>query len=212
MLGQIGDAPSLTALAKLARTEDTVLLGEIVTALSYSPNREADQRLLEIAASGKTAAKIAGAQSARRMVIGPKGFGDVTSAARLDFADAMLARVLDPHLVSYLGNIHEARALRTLASCLRQGVQSAAESMIRSAEGMSKLPPADAQIAATALKDVIEFIEVNKLRGGLEKHMSKDDNYVGWKALQARAGKALLKFHNPGAAPIKGFDYLELNP
>ena len=212
MLGQIGDAPSLAALAKLARTEDTALLGEIVTAVSYSPSREADQRMLEIAAAGKTAAKIAGAQAARRMVIGPKGYGDVTPAARMDFADAMLGHMLDPHLINYLGNIHEARALRTLASCLRQGVQSAAESLIRSAEGMPKLPPADAEIAANALKDVIEFIEVNKLRGGMEKHMSKDDNYVGWKALQARAGKALLKFHKPTAAPIKGFDYLDLNP
>ena len=210
LLGQIGDAKSLAALANLARTDDPVFLTEIVTALSYSPSREADKLMLEIAASGKNAAKIAGAQAARRLVIGPNGYGDVPSAARMDFAEAMLNHVLDAHLITYLGHIHEPRALVILSSCLRKGVQSAAESLISSAEGMQKLPPAEARTAAKALQDVIEFIEVTKLRGGMEKHMSKDDNYLGWKALQARAGKALLKIHQPGAEPIPSFDPLEL--
>ena len=210
LLGQIGDAQCLAALAKLARTDDPVILTEIVSAASYSPSREADKVLLDIAAAGKSAAGIASAQAARRMVIGPKGYGDVAPAARMDFADAMLNHVLAPSLINYLGHIHEARALRTLASCLRKGVQNAAESLISSAEGMKNLPPADADIATKALQDVIEFIEVTKLRGGLEKHMSKDDRYLEWKALQARAGKALLKIHQPGTAPIPGFDPLEL--
>ena len=45
----------------------------------------------------------------------------------------------------------------------------------------------------------------------MEKHMNKDDKYVEWKALQAQAGKALLKIHKPGSAPIPTFDPLELD-
>ena len=167
--------------------------------------------MLELAAAGPASAKVVGAQSLRRMVIRPKGYGDITGSERMDFADAMLNLVLDTRMISYLGHIHEARALRTLSSCLRKGVTSAADSLISSAEGMEKLPPAEAEIAAKALQDVIEFIEVTKLRGGMEKHMDKDDKYVEWKALQARAGKALLKIHKPGAAPIPTFDPLELD-
>jgi hypothetical protein len=77
---------------------------------------------------------------------------------------------------------------------------------------MENLPPADAKIAAKALQDVIEYIEVTRLRGGIEAHMDKDDKYLEWKALQARAGKALLKFHKPEAAPIEGFDTLLIEP
>ena len=36
------------------------------------------------------------------------------------------------------------------------------------------------------------------------------DGYV-WKALQARAGKVLLKVYKPGAAPIPEFDPLDLD-
>ena len=211
VLGQLGDTQSLATLAQLARTDDPDLKAAIVTAASYSPNRDADRILLDVAASGKTGAALAGANAARRMVIGPKGYGDVSPTARMDFADAMLNHVLAPHLISYLGHIHEARALRTLAACLRKGVESAAASLIGSAEGMEKLSAADADIATKALQDVIEYIEVTKLRGGMEKHMNKDDKYVEWKALQARAGKALLKVHKPGADPIPGFDPLELD-
>jgi hypothetical protein len=216
LLAQIGDPTSLAALAKLARTDKPAMmltekvLTEIVFALSYSPSREADKLLLDIAASGKTAAGIAGAQAVRRMVIGPKGYGDVPLAARMDFAEAMLNHVLDGNLISYLGRIHEPRALAILVSCLRKGAD-AAGSLISSAEGMQKLSPADAEIAAKALQDVIEYIEVTRLRGGPQAHMAREDNYVGWKALQARAGKALLKFHKPGAAPIPTFDPLELD-
>ncbi|MCE9520152.1 MAG: DUF6288 domain-containing protein [Verrucomicrobia bacterium] len=210
LIAQIGDAPSIAALRKAGQTKNTDELEQVVLALSYSPSREADKVMLELAALGPASAKVVSPQSMRRMVLGPKGYGDITGAERMDFADAMLNLALDHRLISYLGHIHEARALRTLASCLRKGAQSAAESLISSAEGMQKLPPADAEIAGKALQDVIEFIEITKLRGGMEKHMDKDDKYIEWKALQARAGKALLKIHKPGAAPILGFDPLEL--
>ena len=61
--------------------------------------------------------------------------------------------------------------------------------------------------AGDALRNVIEYIEVTYLRGGPE---GKDVKlYVKYKALQARAGKALLKVDKPEAAPIPTFDPLE---
>jgi hypothetical protein len=130
----------------------------------------------------------------------------------MDFAEPMLKLTLDPGLISYMSHIHEARALRTLMYCLEQGVSSAAANLITSAEGIKDLTPADAKIAAKALQDVIEYIEVTRLRGGVTAHMNKEDKYTEWKALQARAGKALLRFHQPEKAPIPGFDSLDIDP
>jgi HEAT repeat protein len=209
ILAQLSDAGSMAALKKVGEGDDMVAFAELVFALSYSPSREADQMLLDFAISSPTKAKIVGAQSVRRMVMGPKGYGDITSKERLDFADAMLRLNLDKRLISYLGHIHEPRALKTLMYCLRKGVSTAAESLISSAEGMGKLSNADGKIAAKSLQDVIEYIEVTQLRGGLD---GKDFRYYPmWKVLQARAGKVLLKVHKPEEAPIDGFDLLELD-
>jgi hypothetical protein len=211
LLARIGDEKSLAALNKLAAKDDPRLLADVAAALSYSPSREADQLMLDLAAASPKRAEIIAPHSVRRMVIGPRGYGDIPSAQRMDFADAMLKITLEPRIVKLLGSIHEARALTTLMFCLEKGVASAAESLITNAEGMEKLSPADGKIAAKALQDVIEYIEVTRLRGGIKAHMDKDDNYTGWKALQARAGKVLLKVHQPESAPIPGFDPLELN-
>ncbi len=211
LLARIGDGQSIAVLRKACKTDSLPELEQIVFALSYSPSREADKVLLELAATDAKSAKIAGSQSVRRMVLGPKGFGDVTGAEKMDFAEAMLKLALDSRLVAYLGHIHEARALRALMYCLEKGVSSAAESLIASAEGMDKLSPADGKIAAKALQDVIEYIEVTRLRGGVAAHMDKEDKYTEWKLLQARAGKVLLKIHKPESAPIPGFDPLDLD-
>lgn len=211
LLGQIGDETSLKALKKLAEKDDARTLADIATALSYSPNRAADALMLELAAASPKRAQIVAASSARRMVIGPKGYNDISSTARMDFADAMLKHHLEPTIIKLLGQIHEARALATLMVCLKLGVGTAAESLIANAEGMKNLSPADAKTAAKALQDVIEYIEVTRLRGGVKAHMNKDDRYTEWKTLQARAGKALLKFHKPEKAPIPTFDDLDLD-
>ena len=168
--------------------------------------------MLDLAASNKNSAGVVAPHSVRRMVIGPKGYGDITSTQRMDFAEAMLKHSLDSGIIRYLGRVHEARALRALMFCLEKGVESAAQNLVSSAEGMEKLSPADAKIAAKAIQDVIEYIEVTRLRGEVQAHMSKDDKYAEWKELQARAGKALLKVHKPETAPIPGFDPLELDP
>jgi hypothetical protein len=211
LLARIGDTPSLAALKKLAEKDDPQILNSVAAALSYSPSREADKLMVELAAASPKRAQIVSPHAYRRMVIGPKGYGDITGTQSIDFADAMLKITLEPNIVKLLGYIHEARALNSLMFCLRKGVASAAESLITNAEGMEKLSAADAKIAAKAIQDVIEYIEVTRLRGGVTAHMNKDDNYAQWKELQARAGKVLLKIHKPETAPIPGFDPLDLD-
>jgi hypothetical protein len=210
ILARIGDAKSIEVLRKASLSKDPKEFDRVTHALSYSPSREADQVLLEIAKSDPKRAQILGPHAVRRMVLGPKGYGDITDAQKIEFADAMLKFTLEHRIVKMLSTIHDARALRTLMYCLEKGVAYAAESLITNAEGMGKLSDSDNKIAAESLRNVIEYIEVTRLRGGMKAHMNKDDNYVGWKALQARAGKVLLKFHKPESAPIPTFDNLDL--
>lgn len=208
ILAQLADATSLAALKKEGQGDDMVAFEELVFAMSYSPNRETDKLLLDFAITGPNRARIVGAQSVRRMVVGPKGYGDVNTKETLDFADAMLKLDLNTRLISYVGHISEPRALKTLMYCLRKGASSAATSLISSAEGMGKLSASDSKIAAEALQDVIEYIEVTHLRGGVAGKDFRE--YPKWKGIQSRAGKVLLKVHKPQEAPIEAFDPLEL--
>lgn len=211
LLARIGDTKSIEVLRQVAATEDPKEFARVMFALSYSPSREADKVMLEIAAKNPKRAAIVGVYGDRRMVIGPKGYGDIESKDRMDFAEAMLKLTLEPRIIKLLGTIHEARALRALMFCLEKGIGSAAQSIVENAEGMEKLSPADAKIAAETLRHLIEYIEVSHLRGGIKAHMGKDDKYTEWKSLQARAGKSLLKFHKPETAPIPTFDGLDLD-
>ena len=211
LIARIGDAKCIETLRKAAATDDPVEFNRVMLALSYAPTREADKVMLDIAAANPKRAQIIGPHAVRRMVIGPKGYGDVTSAQRMDFADAMLKFTLEPRIVKLLGTIHEARALSALMFCLKNGFAGAADSLVTNAEGLENLSPADRKIATKALQDVIEYIEVTRLRGGIQAHMDKDDKYVEWKDLQARAGKVLLKVHKPESAPIQTFDSLDLD-
>lgn len=209
VLAQIADESALFTLKKAATTKSRAELKRVVWALSYSPSRKADQIMLEIAATDDAGAKIVGAQSVRRMVVGPKGYGDITDSERMDFAEKMVRLNLDRRLVRYLSQVRDARALKTLMYCLENGVASAAESLVANGERIEGLSEKDAKIAAEAIREVIEYIEVTRLRGGPEAHMGKDDHYYRWKALQARAGKALLKFHKPEKEAIPTFDDLD---
>ncbi|MEY3394708.1 MAG: hypothetical protein RL346_944 [Verrucomicrobiota bacterium] len=211
LLARIGDSSSLAALKTFAKQDDARILTDVAAALSYSPSRAADQLMLELAAASPKRADIVSPHAYRRMVIGPKGYGDITSRESIAFADAMLKINLDSRIVKLLGYTPDARALNSLIFCLRNGFGGAAESLVINAESLENLSPEDAKIAAKALQDVIEYIEVTKLRGGVKAHMDKAQGYTVWKALQARAGKALLKFHNPETTPIKNFDVLDLD-
>ena len=211
LIGQAGDQRSLETLVKEARTEDIQHFDDVVHGLAFSNSREADQILLRLAAESPKSAKVIGKYAVHRMVLGPKGFGDLNDKIRMDFAEPMLKLDMDRKLISYLGKIHEARALRALMYCLEKGVSHAANALVASAEGLKDLSPKDSEIAAKAIRDVMEYMEVTHLRGGITAHMKKEDNYLEWQALQARAGKALLKVKQPDRAPIPAFNDLDLD-
>jgi HEAT repeat protein len=208
LLGQIGDAPSLAAIEKAGATKIAADFQTIVSALSYSPAIEADAVLLRLAKADKAKAPLVAAQSVRRMVLGPKGYGDRTDDQRIAFASGILPLAGDIRLVTFLGRTGSPRAMPLLVNELRKGFKPAAESVVSNAEAMKKLSPADATIVAQALRDVMEYLEVTVLRGGPEGKDFRE--YPGAKALQARAGQALVKIHKPETAPIQGFQGLDV--
>ena len=211
LIARIGDAKSIDVLRKAAATDDPASFNRVMLALSYSPSREADKVMLDIAAANPKRAQILGPHAVRRMVIGPKGYGDITSAQRMDFADAMLKLTLEPRIVKLLGNHPRSpRAAAPSCSVSKKASPPLPKASSPTPKAWTNSSPADSKIAAKALQDVIEYIEVTRLRGGVKAHMNKDDNYTEWKALQARAGKVLLKVHKPETAPIPGFDSLDL--
>lgn len=209
MLGQCADAPSLAALEKAGATKAADEFRSVVSALSYSPAIEADAVLLRFAKSDKSKAPLVAAESVHRMVLGPKGYGDRTDDQRIAFAEAILALAGDGRLVAYLGTMGSPRAMPILVDQLRKGAGASADGVIANAEAMKDLSPADAKIVSQALQDVMEFIEVTQLRGGADGKDFRE--YPKWKSLQARAGKALVKFHKPEEAPIQGFQGLDID-
>jgi len=209
LLGQFGDATSLAALEKAGATRVAAEFRTVVSALSYSPAIEADAVLLRLAASDKSKAPLVAAESVRRMVLGPKGYGDRTDDQRIAFARAILTLAGDTRLVTFLGRMGSPHAMPLLVDQLRKGHKAAAESVVVNAESMKPLPPADSAIVAQALRDVMEYLEVTVLRGGPEGKDFRE--YPAAKALQARAGKALVKVHKPEAAPIQGFQGLDID-
>jgi hypothetical protein len=209
LLGQIGDHESLAALEQAGQTKVAADFRVVVSALSYSPAIEADAVLLRLARSDKAKAPIVAAESVRRMVLGPKGFGDRTDEQRIAFAGGILQLAADTRLVTFLGRMGSPRAMPLLVNELRKGFKPAAESVVTNAEAMKNLPPADAAIVAQALRDVMEYLEVTVLRGGPDGKDFRE--YPVAKALQARAGQALVKVHKPEAAPIQGFQGIDID-
>lgn len=212
ILGQLGNPDSLAALQKeAATTKDDDDLNDIITALSYSPDRAADQVMLTLAKQDKRLLEAVAAHSVRRMV-GRHGLGDVTDAERLDFAAPLLNMKHEPQLITFLGKVHTGRSIQTLYEAMKRGsAEVAAPAIIAAADGMEKKPEAERALAAEALTGVIEYLEVTKLRGGVSAHMNKEDKYGLWKTIQARAGRVLLKIHKPKEAAIPTFDDRDLN-
>ncbi len=207
VLAKISDKTCLDVLEKANETDSKTEFDLLVKALSFSPERRADHILLKFAKGDKKSAEVVGKYAVRRMVMGPKGFNDITDKERMDFVEPMIKMNMNQGLITYLATIYDARALRSLLYCLEQGVPEAVESMVSNAERCPQYSAKDSKIAADALRDVIEYIEVTYLREG-----PKPENwrtYPVWKAMQARAGKALLKVHKPESAPIPTFDPLE---
>ena len=116
---------SLQILSDAARTEDMQHFDDVIHGLPF-PTAEADQMLLRMAAESPKSAKVVGKYAVHRMVLGPKGFGDLNDKIRMDFAEPMLKLNMDRKLISYLGKIHEARPPRPNV-LPEKGVSHAAE-------------------------------------------------------------------------------------
>lgn len=207
VLARISDDKCLELLEKAGKTDSKTEFALLVKALSYSPSRRADQILLDFARTDKASAEVVGNHAVRRLVLGPKGVGDLTDKERMDFVEPLIQLSMNKDLITYLSTIYDARALRTLNYCLENGVAGAVESLVSNAERAPQYSSEDSKVAAEAIRNVIEYIEVTYLRGGPE---GKDFRvYPKWKAMQARAGKALLKVHKPEKEAIPTFDPLE---
>jgi len=207
VLGQFGGAENLAALQKAASTaQSPEQAQEVILALAFSPDRGADQVMIALAKQDKKLCEVVSANSVYRMV-GRHGTGDVTDTQRMDFAEPMLKLKPDNQLIAYLGKVYTGRAVKALFDVMKLGnTEAAVKAIINAADNMEKKPEADRAMAAEALASVIEYIEVTRLRGGYAAHSAVEDNYAGWKVIQAQAGRALLKVHKPKTAPIPTFD------
>ena len=219
ILAQLGGEDSLQTLHQYSEAANDEQFRDVVHALSWSPDENASQTLLTIIKQnldtprGQVAASVA----VRRMVVGPDGLGKLTDKQKLDFADPLLRMVRDSSMVSYLGTVHSGRSAQILQRVMRQGgvTATAAASIISATTGMEDASPEDRKLAAAALVDAIEFIEVSYLRGGVAEVVNKSKEargaYTKWKSLSAQAGKNLLKLDKPGEAPLPEFNDLDLD-
>jgi HEAT repeat protein len=186
-------------------------LQEVLIALSYSPDRAADKVMLDIARRDAVLREGVASQCVRRMV-GPGGVGDVTDDQRMDFAEPMLQMHHDVRLMTYLGKVHTGRAVSALFNVLKKtGDGTAVESIVASTNKMAKAPPKDVKLAVETLTQVMEFIEVTYLRGGLSRDSQELLGYTLWRQRQADAGRALNKLHKPEKAAIPDIDDMDLD-
>jgi hypothetical protein len=213
VLGQFGGETNLAAIETAAATAEGGALNELVLALAYSPDRSADKNMLALAKLGKPQLDVVGKLSIHRMV-GRNGVGDVPDKDRVSFARGILNQAYVKSLVSYLGRVPTGSAMQLLFDVMKMNPSLASRSIVQIGEGMRNPSKLDAQLASSVLTEVVEYIEVNHLRGGPEKQVEdyrEMGGYLEWQDLQARAGRALLKFHKPKEAAIPEFDDMDLD-
>ena len=212
VLGQFGGEHNLAVLRKAAITEDNGEFQGVVRALSFSPDEQATAALLSIIKDNLKTRRVSAAisESIRRMVIGKDRIGNLPNKQRLDFAEAILNMTLNDSIISYMGRIKSGRCAYLLQRSLRQKASTATvQSIINATTDIPNPTPSDRKLGASALIDLIEFIEVNHLRGGGLKNDPKA--YANWKALSIRAGKNLIKLDKPEEAPLPEFNDLDLD-
>jgi len=214
VLGQFGGEANLAAVQQAAETtEDDADLKEMAMALAYSPDRAASENMLALVKAGKRVRDIVAPLSIHRMV-GRNGMGDVTDKDQVRFARGILNLTYNDRMVSFLGRVHTGPAIQLLYDVMKMNPETSAKSIIASAEGIRRPTKLDSQIASEVLADVIEYIEVTHLRGGMTEQVvdwRESMGYMEWKGLQARAGQALLKFHKPKDSAIPEFDDIDLD-
>lgn len=214
VLGQFGGEANLAAIQQAAETaRDDADLKEMVWALAYSPDQEASTTMLALVKVDKRIRDTVAPLSVLRMV-GRHGMGDVTDKARVAFARGILNVKYDERLVAFLGRVYTGQSMQLLFDVMKMNPETSARAIVECAEGIYAPSKLDAQIATDVLAQVVEYIEVTHLRGGIKvqvKDWRQSTDYMEWKDFQARAGQALLKFHKPKDAAIPVFDDVDLD-
>lgn len=223
VIGQFGGEANRAAIERAASTsEDSRDITEMVRALAYSPERGASKSMLEVIKVGVPQRDAVAKLGVHRMV-GLNGMGEVSNEERAWFGREILNLKYDTKLISFFGRVHTAPAMQLLYDVMKKGgkvgkwengTEIAARAVIECAEGIQKPSKEDRALAAEILTDLVEYIEVTHLRGGLDAQAQTKHSglaYLTWKALQARAGQALLKFHNARENAIPTFDDLDLD-
>ena len=212
VIGQFGGAENLAAIRTAilaAEKEDD--LRAMVHAMAYSPDRAADQIMLDLLSEKKEIVDMVAAYSVHRMV-GHRGMSSVEDAQRLKIAKAVLAERYDPKVIKYLGKVHKPQSVSMLFDVMKSGKvdqELIVDTLLYCAEGYYKPTQKESDLVREVLSNVIEYIEVTQLRGGAAAHVkgapSTADEYAMWKGIQARAGSAMLKFHKPKESKIPTF-------
>lgn len=219
VLGQFGGAENLAAIQQAAiQSGDDGDLREMITALAYSPDRAADKTMLELAARNTRLREAVRAQSVHRMV-GPNGASDVTDEQRVAFARGMLTHGDDMGLIAYLGRrVHTGPSVRLLFDVMkeqRSDTDKVMEAIIECAEGIKNPSKRDNEVVADVLTQVIEYIDVTKLRGGLTAEKKESVKalaaYDEAEAQMVKAGKLLERFARPEEADMPEFDNSDID-
>ena len=122
--------------------------------------------------------------------------------------------MLEPKVIQYLGKIHKPESMDILFELLKDGKfskETTVVTMLQCVEGFYSPTKKESEQIREMLTDLIEYIEVTELRGGIAAHAGKESKYPKWKGIQARAGSAMLKFHKPKARAIVAFDDADLD-
>lgn len=214
VLGQFGGPENIAAIeSAIAEPKDDADLSELVLALAYSPDRSATDVMKRLVKSDVKARAHVARLCIHRMV-GAHGMRDVPDAERVSFAREILNYQYDARLVSFMGRVYTGPSMQLLYDVMKMEPEVAAKSIIEVGEGMNKPSKLDSEIATQVLADVVEYIEVTHLRGGVKAHVKEKRQapiYMMWQGLQARAGQALLKFHKPKEKAIPQFDDTDLD-
>ena len=220
LLGQFGGKENLAAIEQAAATtEDGDDLRAMVEALAYSPDRATSTSMVTLVKKSKAHCD-AVAQLAVHRMVGAHGVTDVTDRERVWFARKILFMKYDGDLIKFLGWVYTADSMQLLFDVMKRGgsagryvtaTELATQAIIDCSEGMKQPSIEQRELATEVLTEVIEYVEVTYLRGGITGSGLKPELYLRWQSLQVRAAKELLRFHNPEEDPIEEFEDIELN-
>lgn len=213
VLAQFGGPANLQAIQKAVEaSDDDADRQELIMALAYSPDRGADDTMVALARANERIRKVLGKFCLQRMV-GPGGVGDVSDAERVKFARGILNMMYNDSLVRYLQFVYTPANLQLLSEVLMVNPRQTARSLIAVAEGIKNPSKAEVKQITDALTKVIEYIEVNHLRGGFGDRAGGGklpQGYAEWKAWQTRASKLLLQYNKVDENEIPPLDDMNL--